>query len=279
MSGEHKHTIKIGTKIYTTSTASVPVPVPPPALVVRSLPAPATAAQFLALVADMSIDVIELSGIYTGWSATINVDRSARPLTVRPAPGAIVTFSGAGATSGLFRFGQGGVAKAITMSDFTLVAWTFKDTGLVWTGNADGITLDRITLLNCNGVLPVLGQMAWCLYISYDGGVAADNITANDWTIIGAGRTLNGAQLRGTGHANIALRRWNVAHLAYAFYDSSDTAGLTLDDWTLDDCGQVAGTPASIVFTGSTGTYRNIRATNSLPLLLAPGTGMSGGGG
>ena len=65
-----------------------------------------TQAQFVSLMNDMSVDVIEMTaGTYRGWhlgasTGGLVVNRAARPLLVRPAPGAAVVWDDTGGTSG-----------------------------------------------------------------------------------------------------------------------------------------------------------------------------------
>lgn len=149
-----------------------------------------TQAQFLALMKDMTVDVIEMgAGTYHfAGQMMINIDRSSRPLTVRPATGATVIFKGdgSGADWGQFYFGRGGQAAYITMQGFIFDGYTLAGTAVVWVGNAHHITLNNMTVRNTTAAA---GRQIyiWALYLSYDAGVSAQNITADNWTVLGDG--------------------------------------------------------------------------------------------
>ncbi len=83
---------------------ATPPPVTPPGQIVRQCPASYTSSQFVAMMRDMTLDVIELPAGTRTWPLTFvkDLSRKARPLTVRSLPGVI--FDGAGGSGGLLHF-------------------------------------------------------------------------------------------------------------------------------------------------------------------------------
>jgi hypothetical protein len=252
-----------------TTRASPQTPATPrPGAIVKPFPATGTEAQFLATLADPTIDILELApGTYHFARTVIDVDRTARPLIIRPAAGARVVFAGDAAGGGQFYFGQGGVAAYL---DFEFAGVTFDgyapcDTGLVWLGNANHITFDGPTVRNaatCAGPGPI---DSWALYLSVDGGVSPSDVVADDWTVIGADHNFSALQV---GHppsseAHISARRWNVSGVAYSVYAYGTVTDLILDGWTIANS-VVADRPYTLYFgPGVSGTYSNMHATGS----------------
>ncbi len=241
---------------------------PAPGAVVMPFPAAGTLSQFLAALADPTIDVLELApGTYHFARTIINVDRTQRPLIVRPAAGAKVDFAGDAAAGGQFYFGLGGVAAHL---DFEFEGVTFDgyapcDTALVWMGNANHITFNGPTVRNattCAGPGPI---DSWALYLSIDGGVSPSDVVADDWTVIGTDHDFSALQV---GHppssqSHIDARHWNVAGVAYAVYADGTVTGLLLDDWTIANS-VVADRPYTLYFGAKvSGTYSNMHATGS----------------
>jgi hypothetical protein len=247
---------------------------PAPSGVVATLGPSTTSAQLLAKMADMTIDAIELTaGTFTLGSCThVNIDRTARPLTVRPAAGASVVLEGGlyASQRGAFQFGDGGgSAKYITMQDLILDGYTLDSTGIFWLGNADHITLPRMTVRNSTGIA---GQ-SWALYVSYDGSVSASNVVANGWIVDGGARTIGGA---GLGHdsspepvANVQLHDWDIANAAYSVYSSHPCTGVDIDGWTIAHTGLTTYAYIStLLANGCGGTIKNCHATDSGELIL-----------
>ena len=251
----------------TTRLRSPTVVTTPPGAVVKAFPATGTQAQFLAALADTTIDVLELApGTYHFTRTVINIDRTDRPLIVRPAAGARVIFAGDAAGGGQFYFGLGGVAASLDFefAGITFAGYSLCDTGLVWMGNANHITFDGPTVQNvtCAGPGAIY---SWALYLSEDAGVSPTFIAADDWTVIGADHTVSALQI---GHppssvANIDASRWNVSGVAYSVYAYGTVTDLILDGWTIADS-VVADRPYTIYFGPRvSGTYRNMQAAGS----------------
>jgi hypothetical protein len=237
-----------------------------------------TQAQFLALMKDMTIDVIEMrAGTYhLGGQMVININRSSRPLTIRPAAGATVIFEGdqPGAAWGQFYFGDlGGQAAYITMEGFIFDGYTLAGTAVVWVGNAHHITLNNMTVRNTTAAA---GHQIyiWALYISYDNGVAPQNITADNWTVLGNG-TFSAYQVgQPVLSQHIHASGWTVAHCAFAIYAYNLVSDLVIDNWTISD---TTWSGVSVHFgVQTTGTFSNIHGTSSGGLVRGAMTDGSG---
>jgi hypothetical protein len=257
----HTHTVVVNGKTYKTSSSThthTETPVPSTG-VVKAFPATGTTIQFLAALADMSIDVLELAaGTYVWSSVYINVDRTARPLIVRPAAGAAVAFKSS--SGGLFYFGLGGTAKYL---DFEFAGVTFDgyslgSTGLVWMGNADHITFNGPTVQNCVATGDPINS--WALYLSVDAGLSPTNIVADDWTVKGMSRTVSALQV---GHppstlGHVYARRWTVDSVSYAVYAYGTATDLQLDGWTVTNSVR-ADRPYTVFFGAACfGTFSNM---------------------
>lgn len=223
-----------------------------------------SAAQLYALLADNTVDVIEVDGFYSPPQLIINVDRT-RPVTVRPAAGRSAIFHATNCPSGnQFAFGAGGVAGLITLDDLILDGYRVNDTGLIGVGNAHDITLTRITVRNC--IAGLSSSSSWSLYVTSDGGKGPVRLVADDWTVDGNNRSISAmTSYHDPNGRGVTARRWNVSHVGYALYMNSDISGVVLDGWTVNDAG-VAGSNGveSIIAVGpgSAGTIANFRVAN-----------------
>ena len=251
----------------TTRLAPPTVMTPAPGAIIKPFPATGTQVQFLAALSDPTIDVLELApGTYHFARTVINVDRTDRPLLVRPATGAKVTFAGDAAGGGQFYFGMGGVAAylAFEFTGVTFDDYTLCDTGLVWMGNANHITFHAPTVqdFTCAGTAAIY---SWALYLSVDAGVSPSYIAADDWTVIGADDDLSALQV---GHppssgAHIYARDWSVSSVAYAIYAYGTVTDLIIDGWSIANS-VVADRPYTVYFGSEvSGTYSNIHAVGS----------------
>lgn len=249
-----------------------------------------TEAAFLAMVADMSIDAIEIAGgTYTWDDVEIDIDRSARPLAIRPRAGETVTFVGNGSTSsGTFFFGLNSTTKWITMSGFTFDGIALAQAGVFELRSGDYISLLDMTFKNLTRDHAVVGSAeykSWCLYMSMGSGVRnLDHIVIDGWDcqspvvnrdmscmVVGSSTLQNGS---------ISITNLTLDGYHHGLYVDVDTTNLTLDTWAMNDTGR-SSVPSSIQFTAKdiNGTYRNIVATASDPLLdNSTGTMVDGGG-
>lgn len=212
---------------------------PPPATgVVRPFPLSGTPAEFMAALVDPSIDILELAGGTRHWPLQIiNVERPTRPLTVRPAAGAVCTFVG-DLGGPAFHFGRGGKASDIAFEFAGVIfdGYSIGDTGIVWMGSVQRMRFNGPTVQNvtCIGTGPT---NTWALYLSIDGGLSPQDVIADNWTVKGTARGHSALQV---GHppsvmANIKVRGWSVSSVDIALYAYSVVNGLTVDGWTITD--------------------------------------------
>lgn len=250
-------------------------PAPPSGGVIAQFPGtgPNTSAAFLALMANMNIDTIEMAaGSYTGWHLYVRLSRAARPLLIRPAAGAAVTFAGDGTGAGLLYLGTNVGAPGypsfatdyITMDaagtggSFTATGYTLGGTGLVMTGWVNHVTVNGLIVRNITGAAG--GSTSHCLYVNTDDTHRGQNITANGWDIAFTGsRLVNGVQTYHTPNAQgVTLHGWTISGCHRAGYIWADGSGIDIDGWTIANCDatfDAQGTAA--------GSVKNCHATNS----------------
>jgi hypothetical protein len=265
-----------------------PPPVDPPPVTgkVAKLPAGASAAAFLALAKDLSIDVIELAaGTYPGLGFP-DVDRtSAHPLLVRPAPGAAVIWDGTGTINApLARIGWSSKASYITFDpagtggSFTAQNYKLGKAGLVMGRSFDHITFNGLIVRNVEGGfgdgIPGQQQHTHAVYLMGNAG-RSKAWTSNGWDVVGpANRMLNGLQTDGSPNADgVTAKGWKVRSLHRAVYAWSDPTGLVIDGWDIADCNVTIDNNKG--GTNAQGVVSNCKAINSGP--LAVGAGWWGG--
>lgn len=252
-----------------------------------------TAAQFLTLTKDMTVDVIEMAaGTYPWNNVQIDADRTTRPLTIRPAAGTIVKFTGNGATSaGIFFFGLNSAAKWITMDGVTSGGFTFDGIALAQAGvfeirSSDHLTFKNMTFKNLtrDPVWSDKPYKSWAAYISTSGGRGNDHLLLDHWTLLAPKvyRDVSAIQVASstTQNGSITITNITMTQYDYAFYAEVPTTNLTLDNWNITDSGNHT-TPASVRFTAANinSTYKNLHATLSDHLLNnSTGTMVNGGG-
>ena len=273
--------------------------------VVAPLTSANTSAQFLTKCADMTIDAIELAaGNYT-WQnvilgASAALDRTSRPLTVRPAVGATVNFVGPASSTGIiFQIGSSSTNKVqyVTFDGRDKNgggAMIFKDFAIASSGvfeprSSDHCTFQYLTFTNLarDHAFAPNPYNSWCFYMSGSGGGSNDHLLIDRCTFNApaVSRDIACMQIASSGsHGTITIT--NVLALTnynYAFYDERPTTSITLDTWTMTNSGNAA-TPASIRFVGAVsiaGSYSNITATSCNPLSdthSGGGTVTNGGG-
>jgi hypothetical protein len=268
--------------VLATPTAVPPIP---GGGVIASFPTSgSTVAAFQALVANMNIDTIEIAnGTYPWTDCNLNVDRSARPLLVRPAAGATVTFDGTGLGSGdgVFYPGwSGGYGSYMTFAGlvggvqkFVIQNYNIGQTGLIHSGYISHCEFSGFKVRTCTGAAG--GMTSHCLYISSDGTHAADHVTANDWNVQPdvTNRTLTALQLYHPPQVNtFTALRWNASYVHWGFVGRYSATAVDIESWTIDH--------AVIPFDsqGPAGTVKNMTSTNSdnAPIINSP---MVDGGG
>lgn len=222
-------------------------------------------AVFLALLADETVDVIELTGgTYHLPYTIINIDRR-RPILVRPAAGPAVVFSGSSiGTDPQFSFGLQGPAGNITMQGFTFDGYVLGQQGIIQTLNVHDLALNDMTVRNsrCNGTTSQ-PYHAWALYLSSSAAGHAVRFTADRWTVDGSGRRMSALQVYGGDH--VTARDWLVVDVFYAVYASRERGPLTdfvLDNWAVAGAGSSDGN--ALYIENSSGSFGNM-------LLIASG--------
>jgi hypothetical protein len=249
-----------------------------------------TKAAFLAQTTNMAIDVIELAGgTYTWQDVQINVDRTARPLTIRPVAGATVNFVGPATSSGqIFGLGSSTLTKYITF-DGSPGAMVFKDFALASSGvfepmGTDHCTFKYLTFQNLSRDRAWAPQPyhSWCFYISGAGSGGNDHLLIDHCTFKAPAynRDISCMQVASSGtHGAITIT--NVLEMTgydYGFYAEQPTSSLILDMWTMNNVGNL-GTSIRFTAANINGSYSNIHATNSDKLLnQSTGTITNGGG-
>jgi hypothetical protein len=223
----------------------------------------------MALLSDMTVDVVEMAGGTYHWPYTIiNIDRS-RPIVVRPATGATVVFSGSNVGGDpQFSFGFGGTAGNITLSGVTFDGYVLASQGIVQILDAHDLTLSDIHVTNSrtNGTTGS-PYRSWAAYLGqYGNPVRPQRITLDRWTVVATGRQMSALQVYG-GDA-IHASGWNVQSAYYAIYASGSNPAITdfhLDGWTITDTGGPAwGDPnVAVAMEDAAGIYSNMTLTGS----------------
>jgi hypothetical protein len=242
-----------------------------------------TQEQFAALLGDMNVDVIEMDGgTYRGWHLRFAQSRAARPLLVRPAPGAQVVWDDLGGDSGdgLFHVGWGpGFVPSATITDditfdptgtggtFTVQNYQLGQVGLISTAWADHVTFNGFTTRNISGIDP--GWLSWQVYVSSDGVHAGSNLTFNDWNVgPSSGRVVGGLQTYHDPQArNVTALRWSITGAKSAMTLYGGVTELRVEDWTISDSDYPVTSDGN-----AAGVLRANRSTGSAnaPVILPP---------
>jgi len=223
----------------------------------------------LTLLADESVDVIEMAaGTYHLPYMIIKIDRT-RPIVVRPAAGATVTLSGS--TIGpdpQFGFGFDGIAGNITMHDLIFDGYILGQQGIIQAFNCHDITLNDMVVRNsrCNpAISPPDSSIA--IYITSTKTVFVTNFTANRWTVEATDRQMSALQVYGGN--NVTAIGWVVSNACFAVYASGSGRGpltnFILDGWKISNTGSPTWGLANISVAAeySTGKVSNMHATAS----------------
>lgn len=248
---------------------------------------------------DMNIDVIELaSGNYTWQAVDINVDRTARPLTIRPAAGATVNFVGPITTDGTcIKLGNSVRTKYVTFDGRAggigaTSSMIFKDMSISQAGvfeprGTNFCTFKYLTFQNISRDTAFSDQpyKTWAFYISGAGTGSNDELVVDHcwFKAPNSYRDISAIQVASSGsHGHITVS--NVEEMTnyhYALAVDVTTSNLELVNWVMTDCGRVSNGSSIRVLSGTNcnGSYTNIDATLSEPFVNA-GTGtMTNGGG
>jgi hypothetical protein len=263
---------------------SAPAPAPAPAQRIVSFTTSDSTSTFATLLADETVDVIEMAaGTYHLRFMVININRT-RPVVVRPVAGATVILSGANlGTDPQFLFGDGSTAGNITMQGLIFDGFVLGQQGIVQALDTHDITLNDMVVRNsrANGTT-AQPYHSWAIYLSSTSTLHSTNFTANRWTVDGSARGMSALQVYGGDH--ITANGWSVTNAYYAVYASSSRGPLTnfvIDGWTINGTGAPAwGTSnVSIAVENSSGRFSNMHATTSGTLLNVGSPRMTDGGG
>jgi hypothetical protein len=243
-----------------------------------------TRSTFLTLLANESVDVIEMaSGTYHLRYMVININRT-RPIVIRPAAGATVILSGAGnGHDPQFGFGFGGTAGNITMEGLIFDGYILGQQGIIQVLDCHDIILNDMVVRNSRAD-PAIAEPynAWAVYLSSTSTVHATRFTANRWNVDGSDHQMGALQVYGGDH--VTATGWSVSNAYYAVYASSCRGPLTnfiLSGWNISNTGAPAWQypDAAVAVEDSSGWFSNMSATGSGALLNAGNPKMTDGGG
>lgn len=263
-----------------------PPPTNPPPVsgggVIRQFPGSGSNSQaaFEAMMADMSIDTIEIAaGTYFNWHINSkSLSRKTRPLLVRPAPNAAVIWDDTGGgtgTTGFLAFGAlFGPGTPTVASDyitfdsrgtggsFTIRNYNLGSFGLIYLGWFDHLQFNGFTIRNCSGT----GGLSHSLYVASDDVHTSTNLVANDWNIAGS-PNLTGFQTYHQPNVNgFVAQNWMVDNVWRAAYIWANAKNVTVNGWTINNTARVFDT-----YETSTGVISNCHSINGG--VIAPGKG------
>lgn len=275
---------------FTAEQASVAAPVPThapaPAPTQRIVPFTTSdsTSTFMTLLADETVDVIEMAaGTYHLRYSIINIDRT-RPVLVRPAAGATVVLSGSDiGTDPQFWFGLNGKAGNIAMTGLIFDGFVLGQQGIIQARDVHDISLNNMVVRNSrtNGTT-AKSYDSWAIYLDATPTIVPTNFTANNWTVDGSNGQMGALQVFGGN--NVTATGWVVSGVCFAVY-ASGTRGpltnLTLNDWTISNSGMPDwGSPnVSVAMEYAAGRFSNMHATASGVLLNVGNPRMTDGGG
>jgi len=225
---------------------------------------------------NMSVDVIEIApGTYRGWHLWFDIDRTARPLTIRPAGGTVI-FDGAGSSShqGLFYPGWYHYTSHITFQGpFTVENYALGDTGLVSTAWVSHVAFNGFHTSGITGLAG--GQLSWTVYVSSDGVHSGSNITFDDWTVgPSANRNVGGLATYHNPNAHgLTALRWTISGASSAIATWGTASGIDIEDWTITGCKYAVSTDgvAAGVLKDNTSTGSTYSVILLSPMVNGPG--------
>lgn len=247
---------------------------------IAQFPAGGPPAAFLTLMADMTIDVIEMAaGTYVHWNLWFNIDRTSRPLLIRPAAGAAVVFSGSPVNgSGLLYPGWISKTAYITFDpagtggSFEINGYGINSTALVAPAWVDHFAANGFLVRNCTASAGASASpwQQWVVYSSGVVGTGSSNAsTFNDWEVHLEDDPygyVQGAVVAGyIPTTGVTMLRWKVTasaahkpnYACYAEHVSASVAGVDVESWTITNCNfpftanaGVAGTVKNMTSTG-----------------------------
>jgi len=236
-----------------------PTPAPTPSERIARFGPSGTQAQFLSLMNDLTVDVIELqAGTYRGWhlgaSGGVVISRAANPLLVRPAPGAAVVWDDTGGTSGdaWFYVGSWNVAAYPTSwitfdpagsgGSFTIQNYDLGQQGLVSTFWADHVAFNGFRTRGITG--DPGGQTSWQVYVSSDGVHSASNLTFNGWNVAAsAGKNVSGFQTYHNPQVRgVVAHGWTITGAHIAILSWGTATDVDIRDWAITYCDYAVST-------------------------------------
>jgi hypothetical protein len=214
-----------------------------------------SADDFVRLMADMTVDVIEIqAGTYTGWhiggsgQPAFTVLRT-RPLVIRPAPSATVIFDGGGVPSGDGWFYAGRwTTQAFPVGGFTFEGpfiiqnYALGQQGLVSTYWAQHVAFNGFQTRGITGQPG--GSTSWQVYVSSDGSHRGEDLTFNDWTVAATpSGNVSGFQTYHNPQAvGVRAYRWSITAPHIAILSWGDAREVDIQDWTISGCGYPVST-------------------------------------
>jgi len=256
-----------------------------------TLPVGTSQSAFLTAVANLSYDYILLAGGDYPWNmCDISVDRTANPLLIQPVAGQRVRFPGFTTSYGVFRFGVTAYAKHITFDGRVADGFLFDGTILAQAGTlaifgADYLTWRNYTIRNAKvgGNGDAIRSYAGAYISAPYGGRVSDHLVFDRGTLLApnANRGVSAYQIASNSgtHGDISITNQVINGHALALWVDRPVTGLTLDEWDVNDCGQVSsGKSIRIVTADVDGTYSNLDLTTSLGFANASAGFTDGGG-
>jgi hypothetical protein len=264
------------------SPAPTPTPAPTsPGQAVVSFGPNGTQAEFVALMADTSVDVIEIAdGTYSGWhiggsgQPAFTINRSGHPLLVRPAAGATVIFDGAGVPSGDGWFYAGRwttqsapVGSFTFQGPFVIQNYALGQQGLVSTYWAEHVAFSGFATRGITGLSG--GSTSWQVYVSSDGIHRGSDLTFDDWTVAATpGKNASGLQTYHDPQASgVHAVGWTIDAPHIAILSWGDATGVDVEGWRITNADYPVSTDGV-----AAGILRNNSATGSMyaPIIKAP---------
>ena len=226
-----------------------------------------TTATLLTLLADETVDVIEMaSGTYTWAKVDVDIART-RPVIVRPVAGGTVTFSGAttsGNQAAQFEFGEGAnqCANMDFEGPFVFTGYTLGQIGIIWMQNVRHLKFNNVSVVSSHHGASGAENTSWAVYMSSTGAANyyhSEDVTLNDWTFDGSTKEMSALQV--IGGRNITAKRWKVTGAWFAIYADdnygSALTNLIIEDWEVDVSGNAS--LLAVYFNDAAGRYTNIR--------------------
>jgi hypothetical protein len=274
----------------TPTPAPTPTPVitPVPSGNLYTFPLGGSQAQFANALADLSLEAIAMPADTHHWRSVVLPDRTSRPLTILPVPGATVIFdnAGDGGRNPVFM----GAGRHITFDGtggrFRIQHTLVAQQGLLDFGGASFLSFRGFTVRDCAGnALTTSEESAHVVYLNggchdllFEDFDVADLLAADE---AGGVYGMNGLQLyapNGPAIFNVTARAWTIQRANWATVVRNGSSGLVYDGWRISDCGH-GGVPFAVDFgTDDRGTVTDCQSTASVAPPVRLGLMTDGGG-